>query len=385
MSLVDEGRVSLEDRLDKYLPSFANTRVLPEGAKASMKQKEPIRMKHVISHTSGIAYPPDIGEDPEGEVSAAYVKLQKAAHNGTISSLKAFVERLAKIPLVCQPGETYEYGFSMDVLARVVEVIMGKDIEHCLKERVFQPLGMSSTSWHVSDDELHRLAACYAGPATWGNLYGHNDSEVPITSRRGMVRIDGNQAEHSGWRQGQHCRVKSGGGFISYISGGLVSSVADTVAFVQMLMNKGVTASGQRLLKERSLELMERNRLKASWDKGSACYIGNIGVFRDGGKEFGMGGAACTYWSMDRADDVACIWFTQHVDMPEFGDIEGVNTKRADLWQAMYDAVRTKAAKAAKKRAGAAAKKRDVVGSKRKVAAVGATSTAKRSRSFSSK
>merc|ERR1719436_2222322 len=61
MTLVDEGRASLEDRLDKYLPVFANARVLPEGAKASVRLKEPIRIRHVISHTSGIGYPPDTG------------------------------------------------------------------------------------------------------------------------------------------------------------------------------------------------------------------------------------------------------------------------------------------------------------------------------------
>jgi len=150
--------------------------------------------------------------------------------------------------------------------------------------------------------------------------------------------------------------VKSGGGFMGYTCGGLVSTVADTVAFVQMLMNRGLAPNGQRLLKEKTVSIMERNRLKPSWGKGSACFLGNIGVFREGGKEFGMGGAACTYWSVDRADDVACIWFTQHVDMPEFGDVEGINAKRADLWQAVYDALRSKSAKraAARRRAAAA-------------------------------
>lgn len=347
MTLVDEGRADLEDRLDKYLPFFAGARVLSEGASKTVALKEPIRLKHVISHTSGIGYPPDVGEAPQGEVFTAYAKLQKAAQRGAISTLKDFVEKLSKVPLLSQPGETYEYGFSMDVLGRVVEVIVGKDLEKCLQERVFGPLGMNCTRWHVHDDELHRLAACYAGPTTWGHLYGHVDGEVPSTPRKGLCRIDGTHVDHSNWRKGQHCKVKSGGGFMGYTHGGLVSTVADTVAFVQMLMNGGVTASGQRLLKEKTLGIMEKNRLKPKWGKGSACYLGNIGVFRDGGKEFGMGGAACTYWSVDREDGVACIWFTQHIDMPEFGDVEGVDAKRADLWQAVYDAVRSSAAKRA--------------------------------------
>mmetsp|Transcript_52899 Transcript_52899/g.172115 ORF Transcript_52899/g.172115 Transcript_52899/m.172115 type:complete len:508 (-) Transcript_52899:142-1665(-) len=349
MTLVDEGRADLEDRLDKYLPAFANVKVLPEGSTKGVKPKGPIRLRHIVSHTSGIGYPPDLGEAAEGVIMESYAKLQQSVKRGAIGSLRAFVERLAKVPLLCHPGETYEYGFSMDVLARVVEVIMGKDIEVCLQERVFGPLGMTSTMWAVDRSDLHRLAACYAGPGTWGNLYGHLKKEVPITSRKGMCRIDGADAEHSGWRKGRQCRVKSGGGFFGYTCGGLVSTVADTVRFVQMLMSKGMGPDGQRFLKEKTLEVMEQNRLKASWGKGMACYLGNVGVFRDGGKEFGMGGAACTYWSIDRADDTACIWFTQHIDMPEFGDLKGVNAKRADLWQATYDAIRTKAAKTSAK------------------------------------
>mmetsp|Transcript_22522 Transcript_22522/g.64830 ORF Transcript_22522/g.64830 Transcript_22522/m.64830 type:complete len:508 (+) Transcript_22522:57-1580(+) len=345
MTLVDEGLADLEDRLDKYLPSFANAKVLPEGATKPVKPKEPIKLKHIISHTSGIGYPPDAGEAPEGEVYTAYAALQKSVQKGGVATLREFIDRLSKIPLLCHPGETYEYGFSMDVLGRVCEVILGKDLEQCLQDRIFNPLGMTSTHWHVHDHDLDRLAACYAGPETWGNLYGHVDGEAPSTPRNGLCRIDGQHAHGSNWRAGQHCRVKSGGGFMGYTHGGLVSTVADTVAFVQMLMNRGVAPDGTRLLKEKTLAIMERNRLKPSWGKGSACYLGNIGVFREGGKEFGMGGAACTYWSVDRADDVACIWFTQHVDMPEFGDIEGVDAKRADLWQAVYDAVRSKAAK----------------------------------------
>mmetsp|Transcript_11080 Transcript_11080/g.24415 ORF Transcript_11080/g.24415 Transcript_11080/m.24415 type:complete len:505 (-) Transcript_11080:429-1943(-) len=346
MTLVEEGRVDLEDTLEKYLPCFKNIQVLKEDGKKS-KPKEQIRLKHIIAHTSGIGYPPDIGEPLDDETSKSYAALQAAVQKGTVSCLRDFTERLSKIPLLSHPGETYEYGFSMDVLARVIEVIMKKDIEECLQERVFQPLGMTDTIWHVDPNELHRLAACYAGARTWGNLYGHHQKKVPTTSKPGLVRIDGDAPHASNWKKGRHCNVKSGGGFMGYTCGGLVSTVADTVKFVQMLVSRGIAPDGSRFLREKTLATMEKNRLKPAWGKGSACFLGNIGVFREGGNEFGMGGAACTYWSVDREDGVACVWFTQHTDMPEITDIPGINAKRADIWQAMYEAVRTKAVRSA--------------------------------------
>lgn len=348
MTLVEEGKVSLEDRLDEFLPSFKNAKVLLKDTSKAVRPKEPIRMKHILSHTSGIGYPPDLGEPCEDVISKGLAKLQTGAKEGSIRSLREFVDRLAKVPLMHHPGTMYEYGFSMDVVGRVIEVIEGKDIAICLQDRVFGPLEMHDTLWHVGPAEADRFAAIYAGPNTWGNLYGHLKKKVPTTTAPGLLRIDGEDANHSGWYQSRRCPVKSGGGFMGYLAGGLVSTVEDTVKFVQFLASKGLAPCGRRLLSERTLVIMEKNRLKKSWGQGSACYIGNVGVFRDGGKEFGMGGAACTYWSVDRADGVATVWFAQNVDMKDAADMQGIRTDRADMWKAMYEAVRTGKKKLAK-------------------------------------
>jgi len=355
MTLVDEGAASLEDPLEKYLPCFKGARVLPEGAKKTVKASGPIRLRHLVSHMSGIGYAPDLGEQAEGDVQVAYQKLHKAVEQGKTRSLKDFVQKLAKVPLMYHPGTMYEYGYSMDVLGRVLEVIMGKNLKDCLRARLFEPLGMDDTLWAVPDSELHRLAACYAGATTWGNLYGHLDGQVPITTRSGLIRVDGDRIEDSKWRVGNQCSLMSGGGFMGYTMGGLVSTVADTVKFIRMILRRGVTDSGQRLLKEATLTMMEKNRTKSSWGKGSACYLGNIAVFREA-KEYGMGGAACTYWSIDHADDTACIWFTQHIDMPEVGDFEGVDKTKADMWAAVHQACVRGAKK--KSAAGGAQKRR---------------------------
>lgn len=337
MTLVDEGRVRLEDRLDTYLPTFADMYV--KGPGKSVKADGPILLKHLLSHTSGIDYAPDLGCDPEDAAAESYLALQRAVQRGSVHTLKDFVRRLSKLPLSCHPGKGYYYGYSMDVLARVVEVVLGKELDKCLRERLFDPLSMHDTHWAVPDSQLHRLAGLYGSATTWGHLYGGVKGQVPVTTRNGLVRLDGSAVEESHWREGQQCSVLSGGGFMGYLYGGLVSTVADTACFVQMLLNCGVAPNGQRILEERTVALMERDRLKPSWGSGRACYIGNKGVFR-GADEFGMGGAACTYWSIERADGVATVWFTQHVDMPEFEDLTGVDPAKADLWKVLHDAIR---------------------------------------------
>lgn len=359
MTLVDEGVLGLEDRVDRYLPVFKNARVLAGDATKSVPLKRPLLLKHLLAHTSGIGYPVDVGEEPEGHIAEKYVAFKKAMESERIVSLKAFVRELAKVPLLCHPGDNYNYGYSMDVLAHLVECVTGQDIEVVLQQRVFEPLGMRDTKWYAEGADLDRLAACYAKPATWGATYGDNEQgDKMITPRPGLVRIDGATPEESGWTRDKMCKIKLGGGFLNYIRGGLLSTVNDTLSFVQMLVQKGLTPGGQRMLKEKSVVEMEKNRCKKAWGQGKTCYIGNIAVFREGGTEYGMGGAACTYWSVDRAEDVAAVWFTQHCDMPDYPELTGVDVKRADLWAAMYDAVRSKRLKQAKGTGAAAAKAR---------------------------
>merc|ERR1719230_2255005 len=95
---------------------------------------------------------------------------------------------------------------------------------------------MKDTTWYAAKKDLHRLAACYSGKATWKRLYKR---KLIKASRKGMYRIDGKVAGESGWAEGRQCKVLSGGGFMGYLAGGLVSTVEDTVTFVKMLLNDG--------------------------------------------------------------------------------------------------------------------------------------------------
>lgn len=127
---------------------------------------------------------------------------------------------------------------------------------------------------------------------------------------------------------------------MGYLAGGLVGTVEDTVYFVQMLLNDGKMANGKRLLKKSTLSMMKKNRLNPkTCGEDKVCYLGNMNLYRPNGHEVGMGGAACTYWNIDEEDKTGTVWFTQHVDMPEFEDLKGVDPNKADMWKALHLAV----------------------------------------------
>eukprot|EP00927_Polykrikos_kofoidii_P077186 TRINITY_DN74156_c0_g1_i1.p1 TRINITY_DN74156_c0_g1~~TRINITY_DN74156_c0_g1_i1.p1 ORF type:complete len:501 (-),score=67.71 TRINITY_DN74156_c0_g1_i1:186-1583(-) len=359
MTLVEEGKASLDDPLDKYIPSFANVLVRGKGTDKLVKPKKPILLKHLLVHTSGIGYAGEVGEKIEDmeKDTASLQKIQNSIVNGSIKSVRAVADAIAKVPLSFQPGYKYQYSFSYDVLGRVVEVIMGKSLDKCLQERVFNPLGMKDTKWAASDAELGRLGAYYAGLTTCKNLYGNVKG---LKSRGTLYRIDGRTAKESHWRKGQQATVLSGGGFLGYLSGGLLSTVRDTFKFVNMVFAYGKMDNGRQLLKKSTIVAMEKNRLNARTSgSDQVCYMGNRGLFRAGANEFGMGGAACTYWNIDRGDETAAIWFTQNCDMPDYSELKGIKAKDADMWNVQHRSV--------------------VQGSKRSLSA-GMTSQAKRAR-----
>lgn len=335
MRLVEEGRANLDDCLSKYIPQFGTVKVKLENSGELVAPKRPILLRHLLSHTSGIGYAPELGETIEDEITQAYWNLQQDVQRKKIKTLAAFTKSLAKVPLCDHPGNEYIYGFSFDVLGRVLEVITGQSLDKVLTEKVFAPLQMLETKWAVPRKEMSRLAACYANKATWRKIYGPKRTIRP--PRPSLYRIDGDAPKQSHWLQGQQCGVMSGGGFMGYLYGGLVSTVADTAKFVLMLMRKGQLPTGQRFLKASSITQMERNRIKEG-DKVN--FLGNIGTYRSG-TEYGMGGAACTYWSIDREDDTAAVWFTQHVDMPEVPEMKGIHHKKADLWAMLHQAVKS--------------------------------------------
>src|SRR5581483_10553812 len=142
MMLAEEGALSLADPVADYLPEFANVKVAVDsdnaaGSLATEPMKRTMTVQDLLRHTSGLTYTHLAGP----ELKKAY----EAAGLNENEDNAAFVQRLAQVPLAYQPGSTWNYGFSTDVLGRVVEVVNGLTLDRFFAERIFQSLGMKAT------------------------------------------------------------------------------------------------------------------------------------------------------------------------------------------------------------------------------------------------
>jgi CubicO group peptidase (beta-lactamase class C family) len=251
--LLEEGRFQLDDLAEKYLPQLANRRVLRPGATDAgdtEPAKTPITVRHLMTHTSGLAY----GVLDPGTLMFRLYNEKRALNPAT--PLEDMMNTLADLPLAYHPGESWEYSIATDVLGRLVEVLSGKRFDEFLQERIFAPLGMADTGFVAKDKA--RLATYYAG------------ADVLDPMKPGLNRLD--NLPYPGAFVVPVPRLSGGGG--------LVSSLADQVALIKSLMPGGPT-----LLKQQTLELMRTNQLAA----GKCIRFPRLGDIA--GKGFGLGSA----------------------------------------------------------------------------------------------
>ena len=158
--LFEEGKIKLDDPIEKFIPQLGNRKVLRPGA-ASLDETEPakgsITIRHLMSHSSGLSYGLF---DPGSVIFSAYN--ERGVLNPT-TTLAQMVDVLADLPLIYHPGTSWEYSVAIDVLARMVEVISGQPFDKFIKARIFEPLGMIDTGFVVPEKDLGRLATYYAG------------------------------------------------------------------------------------------------------------------------------------------------------------------------------------------------------------------------------
>ena len=300
MMLYEEGAFELKDPISRWLPAFADTPVYRSGSAVNPvlePQVEPIRVWHLLTHTSGLTY----GFHHATPIDAMYRAAGFEWGSPPGADLEAVCNIWAQIPLLFQPGREWNYGVSTDVLGRLVEVVSGQSLDVFLEERIFGPLGMGDTAFYAKD--LDRLAALY----------------VPAPGTQLATRMDA---------MGDDAKSKpaclSGGG-------GLVSSAADYHRFNLMLLNGG-QLDGVRLLSPRTVRYMAQNHLPGGADLeqfgrpifaetsfagvgfglGFSVQQNNVDykVLSSIG-EFAWGGAASTAFWIDPSEEISVLFLTQ--------------------------------------------------------------------------
>lgn len=228
MMLYEEGKFELDDPVADYIPAFANTPVLKDrkGSPSETEpQTRPLTVYHLLTYTSGLGYPFDY--DP-----SLGVTFENVLTSGI--TIEQGVDVLASKPLLFQPGRHWYYGFSGDVLGRLVEIWSGQSYDAFLRSRIFEPLGLADIGFQMPEEDLHRLAKAY-GKDDDGNL----------------IDVTANLPAINSYRAGD--TIFSGGG-------GLAGTALDYLQIAQLLLNGGAL-NDVRLLSQESVDLMTRNHL----------------------------------------------------------------------------------------------------------------------------
>jgi CubicO group peptidase (beta-lactamase class C family) len=242
MILVDDGKLTVNDPVSKYLPEFKHPKVLVPGSGGESKlvpASREITIHDLLTHTSGLSY--------RFMAQGPFVELYRDADicDGLIRPAFTSAENvrhLAALPLLHQPGTAFQYSLSTDVLGRLVEVISGQNLESFMRKRIFEPLGMNDTYFDLPSDKVGRLAAVYE----------------PGPDKR--IRRIGDETVHKG--ELAYCVTSPYKGQRGYCSGGggLTSSAADYARFLQMLLNGGKW-NGARILKPETVRVMTSNQI----------------------------------------------------------------------------------------------------------------------------
>jgi CubicO group peptidase (beta-lactamase class C family) len=327
MILYEEGAFELTDPVSKFIPAFAGVRVYAGGSDqrlATVPATEPVRIWHLLTHTSGLTYGFIRVHPVDARYRAAGFDFSMPAGMDLATACEAW----AGLPLLFQPGTEWNYSVATDVLGRVVEVASGQRLDEFFAARILGPLGMTDTAFYVGDECAGRLAALYTPAA---------DGKIARLDSLGRVAR-------------KPARLNSGGG-------GLLSTAGDYHRFLHMIL--GIPGSpageldGTRLLSPRTVGYMARNHLPGGLDLetfGRPLYaespFAGVGfglgfgvvidpvrsrvVCSDG--ELTWGGLASTAFWVDPREELAVAFYTQLVPSSTY-------RIRPQLRQLVYQAV----------------------------------------------
>ena len=290
MMLVEEGRLRLNDPIGMYLPQLDKLEVLTAGADGSgttttTAAQRPVTVYDLLRHTSGMVY---AGFTPNAQLKELYTKAGVAWQGVTPAEQ---LETLAKVPLARQPGTMWEYGMSTDVLGRIVEVVSGSPLSRFLDERLFRPLKMKDTTFHVQGQQVKRLAQPReTDRATDGPIRLYDVTKAPLNDAGGA---------------------------------GAASTASDYAQFLQMLASGG-KLEGRRFLARTTVRHMTSDHLGDIKPVHSILPVGygfglgfavrradglNAGLGSAG--EFTWGGAGGTTMWVDPKEQLVVVLMTQ--------------------------------------------------------------------------
>jgi CubicO group peptidase (beta-lactamase class C family) len=252
--LYEEGKLGLDDPIERFIPQLGNRNVLRPGA-TSIEDTEPakrsITVRHLLTHSAGLSY----GLFDPGSV--IYKALNERGVHNPATTLAQMVDVLADLPLIYHPGTSWEYSLATDVTARLVEVISGERFDKFIKARILDPLGMVDTGFVVPEKDRDRFVAYYAGV------------DIMAPMKPGLTRTD--NAPFPGAYLKPIARLNGGGG--------LVSTMPDMVALIRSLLPGGPT-----LLKPDTIAQMMTNQLP----EGQWIRFATLG--EQPGKSYGLAG-----------------------------------------------------------------------------------------------
>lgn len=307
MTLWEQGLFGLDDPVHRFIPEFRDLRVRSAGSWPLFETRaaeRPMRVRDLLVHTSGLTY--DFMQSTN--IDAAYRKL-KVARAMPGYTLQDMIDSLAKLPLEFSPGERWNYSVATDVAGCLIERISGMSLPAYFAQTIFEPLGMTQTSFEPRPDQLENFAACYTRGAA-KELVLQDDPQSSDFIDRSFY---------------------SGGG-------GLVSTAGDYLQFCRMLLGRG-SLDGKRILGSRTLAMMTENHLPGGADLASMSMSGfsethNEGVgfglgfatkldpVRNGYPasrgSFYWGGLASTLFWVDPAEDLIVLFLTQLIPSSTF-------------------------------------------------------------------
>ncbi len=271
MVLLDECRLRLDDPVDPWLPELADRRVLTRvdgPLEDTVPARRPITVRDVLTSTFGLGM--DMTSLGTPIMNAVFAQGLTPNLPEPMPEPDEWMRRLGTLPLMHQPGARWQYQLSSDLLGVLVARVTGQSFGAFLRERIFEPLGMNDTGFHVPADKIDRLPTLYAPDPSTGEFHVWDEAV--------------------GGRWSQPPAFEGGGG-------GLVSTADDYHAYFRMLLNQGVH-NGQRILSRPAVELMTTNRLGAEQQAARhAMAVDNVHISFGQGQHggWGLGMAVRTY------------------------------------------------------------------------------------------